>query len=65
MSFEVRYAASARRDLRNIYEYIAYDILVPETAARQAQLIMKPKTQSILSVSFAVEGILESSLKKQ
>lgn len=41
MSFEVRYAARARQDLRNIYEYIAYDLLVPETAARQAQRIMK------------------------
>lgn len=37
MSFEVQYAARARQDLRNIYEYIAYDLLVPETAARQAQ----------------------------
>lgn len=41
MSFEVRYAARARQDLRNIYEYIAYDLLVPETAARQVQRIMK------------------------
>lgn len=30
-----------RRDLRNIYEYIAYDLLVPETAAGQTQRIMK------------------------
>ena len=41
MSFEVKYTARARQDLRNIYEYIAYDLLVPETAARQAQRIMK------------------------
>ena len=31
MSFEVKYTARARQDLRNIYEYIAYDVLVPET----------------------------------
>lgn len=41
MSFEVHYTVKARQDLRNIYEYIAYDLLVPETAARQAQRIMK------------------------
>lgn len=41
MSFEVKYTARARQDLRNIYEYIAYDLLVPETAAKQAQRIMK------------------------
>ena len=41
MNFEVLYTARARQDLRNIYEYIAYDLLVPETAARQAQRIMK------------------------
>ncbi len=26
MSFEVKYTARARQDLRNIYEYIAYDL---------------------------------------
>ena len=98
MNFEVLYTARARQDLRNIYEYIAYDLLVPETAARQAQrimkeigalnemsmryrlyddepwhsqgvrffpvdnylvfyLLMKPNTQSTLSVSFTAEGI--------
>lgn len=41
MSFEVHYTVKARQDLRNIYEYIAYDLLVPETAARQAQRTMK------------------------
>ena len=41
MSFEVQYTVKARQDLRNIYEYIAYDLLVPETAARQAPRIMK------------------------
>ena len=41
MSFEVKYTARARQDLRNIYEYIAYDLLVPETTARQTRRIMK------------------------
>ena len=41
MSFEVKYTARARQDLRNIYEYIAYNLLVPETAVRQTQRIMK------------------------
>ena len=29
------YSAEARQDLRDIYEYIAYELLVPETAAGQ------------------------------
>lgn len=41
MSFEVEYTARARQDLRNIYEYIAYDLLASETAVRQTQRIMK------------------------
>ena len=41
MIFYVAYSAEARQDLRDIYEYIAYELLVPETAARQAERIMK------------------------
>ena len=41
MSFAVQYAARARQDLRNIYAYIAYDLLAPEAAERQARRIMK------------------------
>ena len=41
MIFDVSYSAEARKDLRDIYEYIAYELLVPETAARQAERIMK------------------------
>ncbi len=41
MSWDIVYTAGARRDLRNIYEYIAYDLLVSETAAVQTQRIMK------------------------
>lgn len=33
--FYVAYSAEARQDLRDIYEYIAYELLVPETAAGQ------------------------------
>ncbi len=32
MSWEIVYTARAKRDLKNIYEYIAYNLLVPETA---------------------------------
>ncbi len=35
MIFYVAYSAEARQDLRDIYEYIAYELLVPETAAGQ------------------------------
>ena len=41
MSWDIVYTDGARRDLRNIYEYIAYELLVPETAAGQTQRIMK------------------------
>lgn len=41
MKFEIVYTAGAKRDLRNIYEYIAQKFLVPETAAGQVQRIMK------------------------
>ena len=37
MSSGVIYSARARQDLRNIYEYISYDLLVPETATRQTR----------------------------
>ncbi len=41
MSWDIVYTAGARHDLRDIYEYIAYELLVPETAAGQTQRIMK------------------------
>ena len=41
MSAEIIYSARARQDLRNIYEYISYDLLAPKTAEKQIQRIMK------------------------
>ena len=41
MSWSVIYSAHARQDLRNIYEYIAYHLLVPDTASAQTARIMK------------------------
>ncbi len=41
MSWNVVYSAQAHQDLRNIYKYIAYELLVPETAAEQTRRIMK------------------------
>lgn len=41
MSQDIIYTAGARRDLRNLYEYIATDLCVPDTAAAQAGRIMK------------------------
>lgn len=35
MIFYVAYSAEARQNLRDIYEYIVYELLVPETAAGQ------------------------------
>ena len=41
MIFRVVYSAEARQDLRDIYQYIAYELLAPEAAARQTNRIMK------------------------
>ena len=41
MIFDVVYSAEARQDLRDIYEHIAYELLEPDTAANQADRIMK------------------------
>ena len=41
MSRDIVYTAQARQDLRDIYEYIALELLAPETAAGQTQRIMK------------------------
>jgi len=41
MSWKVVYTARAKQDLRNIYEYIAYHLLAPDTAAAQMQRLMK------------------------
>ena len=41
MIFEVAYSAEARQDLRDIYEYIAYELLEPQAASRQTERILK------------------------
>ena len=41
MSWTIIYSDRARQDLRDIYEYIAYNLLAPETASNQTGRIMK------------------------
>lgn len=41
MNWKIVYTAQARQDLRDIYEYIAFELLVPETAVGQTKRIMK------------------------
>lgn len=41
MKFHVEYSAEARQDLRDIYQYIAYELLEPEAANLQTNRIMK------------------------
>lgn len=41
MSWKIKYSAQARNDLKSIYEYIAYELLVSETAGNQVSRIMK------------------------
>ncbi len=41
MNWKIQYSASSREDLRWILEYIAYELLSPEYAARQVERIMK------------------------
>jgi len=41
MSWNIVYTDGARRDLRNLYEYIAENLCAPVTAVGQAERIMK------------------------
>lgn len=41
MSWKINYTKHAREDLKTIYEYIAYELFVPDTAGRQVDRIMK------------------------
>ena len=40
MSMKIVYSQTARQDLREIYEYIAYTLLVPDTACSLTDRIM-------------------------
>ncbi len=41
MIYRVLYSAAAKKDLKSIYEYIAYKLLVPEIAYGQIDRIIK------------------------
>ncbi len=41
MSWMVKYTNQAREDIKAIYEYIAFELLVPDTASAQIQRIFK------------------------
>ena len=41
MSWKINYTRYAREDLKAIYEYLAFELLVPDTASRQSDRIMK------------------------
>ena len=41
MSWKIVYSEQALNDMSAIYEYIAYELLVPDIAANQIQRIMK------------------------
>jgi toxin ParE1/3/4 len=40
MSYTIQYSAEARQDLRDIFNYIALELLVPDTAKNQTRRIM-------------------------
>lgn len=40
MKWKINYSAQALKDLKMIYEYIAFELLVPETASNQVKRIM-------------------------
>ena len=40
MTYHVNYSAESKQDLRDIYSYIAFELLEPDTAAGQTQRIM-------------------------
>lgn len=39
--YRIKYSESALDDLKSIYEYIAFELLVPDTAVNQVNRIMK------------------------
>ena len=41
MRWKINYTRYAREDLKAIYEYLAFELLVPDTASRQSDRIMK------------------------
>lgn len=41
MSWNVFYSSKAQDDLKAIYEYIAFELLAPDTASNQVKRIMK------------------------
>lgn len=41
MSWEIKYTKHSREDLKAIYEYIAFELFVPDTASGQVDRIMK------------------------
>lgn len=41
MNWKIKYTVQARKDLRDIYEYIALGLLAPENAVGQTQRIMQ------------------------
>ena len=41
MSWKINYSEQALEDLKSIYEYIAYELLVPDAAAKQVNRIMQ------------------------
>ena len=41
MTWKIRYTDKARWDLRNIMEYVSYDLLEPETASHPAAFLTR------------------------
>lgn len=41
MSWKIKFSERAINDLKAIYEYIAFELLVPETAAKQVDRLIK------------------------
>ena len=41
MSWKIKYSAQALDDLKTVYEYIAFELLVPDTAKNQVNIIMQ------------------------
>lgn len=40
MSFRIQFTSGARQDLRDIFEYIAFELFVPDTAKAQTKRII-------------------------
>ncbi|MCM1416852.1 MAG: hypothetical protein NC430_13135 [bacterium] len=52
MSFDVQISEQADQDLRDIYEYIAFELLTPENAVGQLDRLEEAKVVTVIRIMY-------------